>query len=144
VRRPAALYCNTLPQLNAGKLARHARDASGTILLAAHRRIEQITLDRGPAHLKGEMMPRYGEFLYTGVWCSPEREMLQALWLRRSGGYVVCKPANAESGPRGYPPAMARYFFNVHDGKDLPDDRGVPHGLTDAMREEPRGFVLSL
>jgi argininosuccinate synthase len=51
----------------------------GTILLAAHRGIEQITLDRGAAHLKDDMMPRYAELIYNGFWFSPEREMLQAL-----------------------------------------------------------------
>jgi argininosuccinate synthase len=50
----------------------------GTILLAAHRGIEQITLDRGAAHLKDELMPRYAELIYNGYWFSPEREMLQA------------------------------------------------------------------
>ena len=51
----------------------------GTILLAAHRAIESITLDRGAAHLKDEIMPRYAELIYNGFWFSPEREMLQAL-----------------------------------------------------------------
>jgi argininosuccinate synthase len=51
----------------------------GTILLAAHRAIESITLDRGAAHLKDELMPRYAELIYNGFWFSPEREMLQAL-----------------------------------------------------------------
>ena len=50
----------------------------GTILLEAHRGIEQITLDRGAAHLKDELMPRYAELIYNGFWFSPEREMLQA------------------------------------------------------------------
>ncbi|MDJ0275219.1 argininosuccinate synthase [Sphingomonas sp. 2R-10] len=50
----------------------------GTILHAAHRAIEQITLDRGAAHLKDELAPRYAELLYNGFWFSPEREMLQA------------------------------------------------------------------
>ena len=50
----------------------------GTILLMAHRGIEQITLDRGAAHLKDELMPRYAELIYNGCWFSPEREMLQA------------------------------------------------------------------
>ena len=50
----------------------------GTILLAAHRGIEQITLDRGAAHLKDELMPRYAELIYNGLWFSPERRMLQA------------------------------------------------------------------
>ncbi|MFV2002912.1 MAG: argininosuccinate synthase [Paracoccaceae bacterium] len=51
----------------------------GTILLEAHRGIEQITLDRGAAHLKDDLMPRYAEIIYNGLWFSPEREMLQAL-----------------------------------------------------------------
>jgi argininosuccinate synthase len=51
----------------------------GTILIAAHRGIESITLDRGAAHLKDEIMPRYAELIYNGFWFSPEREMLQAL-----------------------------------------------------------------
>jgi argininosuccinate synthase len=50
----------------------------GTILLAAHRGIEQITLDRGAGHLKDELMPRYAELIYNGFWFAPEREMLQA------------------------------------------------------------------
>ncbi len=51
----------------------------GTLLLEAHRGIEQITLDRGAAHLKDELMPRYAELIYNGFWFAPEREMLQAL-----------------------------------------------------------------
>ena len=50
----------------------------GTILLAAHRGIESITLDRGAAHLKDELMPKYAELIYNGFWFAPEREMLQA------------------------------------------------------------------
>ena len=51
----------------------------GTILLAAHRGIESITLDGGAMHLKDEIMPRYARLIYNGFWFSPEREMLQAL-----------------------------------------------------------------
>src|SRR5271165_990987 len=51
----------------------------GTILLAAHRGIESITLDREAAHLKDQLMPRYAELIYNGFWFSPERRMLQAL-----------------------------------------------------------------
>ncbi len=51
----------------------------GTILLAAHRGIESLCLDRGAMHLKDEVMPRYAELIYNGFWFSPEREMLQAL-----------------------------------------------------------------
>jgi argininosuccinate synthase len=50
----------------------------GTILLVAHRGIESITLDRGAAHLKDELMPKYAELVYNGFWFAPEREMLQA------------------------------------------------------------------
>jgi argininosuccinate synthase len=50
----------------------------GTILLAAHRGVESITLDRGAAHLKDELMPKYAELVYNGLWFAPEREMLQA------------------------------------------------------------------
>ncbi len=50
----------------------------GTLLIAAHRGIESITLDRGAMHLKDELMPRYAELIYNGFWFSPEREMLQA------------------------------------------------------------------
>ena len=59
----------------------------GTILLAAHRGIESITLDRGAAHLKDEIMPRYAELIYNGFWFAPEREMLQAL-IDKSQEYV--------------------------------------------------------
>jgi argininosuccinate synthase len=51
----------------------------GTILALAHRGIESITLDRGAAHLKDELMPKYAELIYNGFWFSPEREMLQVL-----------------------------------------------------------------
>lgn len=51
----------------------------GTVLLEAHRGIESITLDRGAAHLKDELMPKYAELIYNGFWFSPEREMIQAL-----------------------------------------------------------------
>ena len=50
----------------------------GTVLLAARRGLESLTLDRGAAHLKDELMPRYAELIYNGLWFSPEREMLQA------------------------------------------------------------------
>jgi argininosuccinate synthase len=50
----------------------------GTIYAVAHRGIRSITLDRGAAHLKDELMPKYAELIYNGFWYSPEREMLQA------------------------------------------------------------------
>lgn len=60
----------------------------GTILLVAHRGIESITLDRGEAHLKDELMPKYAELIYNGFWFAPEREMLQAL-IDKSQTYVT-------------------------------------------------------
>ena len=51
----------------------------GTVLIAAHRAMESITLDREAMHLKDELMPRYAKIIYNGFWFSPEREMLQAL-----------------------------------------------------------------
>ena len=59
----------------------------GTILLEAHRAIESITLDRGASHLKDELMPKYSELIYNGLWYSPEREMLQSL-INTSQKYV--------------------------------------------------------
>ena len=66
----------------------------GAILYAAHRGIESITLDRGAAHLKDELMPRYAELVYNGFWFAPEREMLQAAIDKsqeRVSGTVRCK-----------------------------------------------------
>ncbi len=60
----------------------------GTILLLAHRAIESITLDRGAAHLKDELMPKYAELIYNGFWFAPEREMIQAL-IDRSQEFVT-------------------------------------------------------
>jgi argininosuccinate synthase len=60
----------------------------GTILLEAHRGIEQITLDSGAGHLKDALMPRYAELIYNGFWFSPEREMLQAA-INRSQEHVT-------------------------------------------------------
>jgi argininosuccinate synthase len=60
----------------------------GTILYAAHRGIESITLDRGAGHLKDELMPKYAELVYNGFWFTPEREMLQAL-IDKSQEYVA-------------------------------------------------------
>jgi len=51
----------------------------GTVLYAAHRGIESLTLDREAMHLKDELMPRYATLVYNGFWFAPEREMLQAL-----------------------------------------------------------------
>ena len=66
----------------------------GTVLLEAHRGIEQITLDSGAGHLKDSLMPRYAELIYNGFWFAPERQMLQALIdesQRHVAGEVVLK-----------------------------------------------------
>src|SRR5438552_2937120 len=60
----------------------------GTIMLSGHRAIESITLDRGAAHLKDELMPKYAELVYNGFWFAPEREMLQAA-IDQSQQYVT-------------------------------------------------------
>ena len=60
----------------------------GTILYFAHRGIESITLDRGAAHLKDELMPKYAELIYNGFWFSPERDMLQ-LMIDKSQEFVT-------------------------------------------------------
>jgi len=60
----------------------------GAILIVAHRGVESLTLDRGAAHLKDEIMPRYAELIYNGFWFAPEREMLQAL-IDRSQEFVT-------------------------------------------------------
>ena len=51
----------------------------GTILLHAHRAIESVTLDKGEAHLKDELMPKYAEIIYNGFWFSSERKSLQKI-----------------------------------------------------------------
>ena len=77
----------------------------GTVLLAAHRGIESITLDRGAAHLKDELMPKYAELIYNGFWFSPEREMLQAL-IDKSQEHVAGTRA-ASSSTRARPASSA-------------------------------------
>jgi argininosuccinate synthase len=61
-----------------GMKSRGMYETPGGTILLAHRGIEQITLDRGAAHLKDELMPKYAELIYYGFWFAPEREMLQA------------------------------------------------------------------
>ena len=60
----------------------------GTILLKAHRAIEELTLDSGSMHLKDELMPKYASLIYNGLWFSPEREMLQKA-IDQSQSYVT-------------------------------------------------------
>jgi argininosuccinate synthase len=108
----------------------------GTILLAAHRGIESITLDRGAAHLKDELMPRYAELIYNGFWFSPEREMLQALIDKPGTGTVtgtvrlklykgsvsvagrIKLARTARSTQRGMDPRHLRAGTRVYDQRD--------------------------
>ena len=69
----------------------------GTILHLAHRGIESITLDRGAAHLKDELMPKYAELVYFGFWYSPEREMLQALIDKSQDCLLYTSPSPRDS-----------------------------------------------
>jgi len=97
----------------------------GTILLTAHRAMESITLDRGAAHLKDELMPRYAELIYYGFWFSPEREMLQALIDRSQecvSGTVNLKlyKGNAMVTGRSSP-----YSLYSHDLVTFEDDQGA-------------------
>ena len=101
----------------------------GTLLLHAHRAIESLTLDRGAAHLKDELMPRYAELIYNGFWFAPEREMLQALIdmsQRRVDGTVRLKlfkggvQVVGRRSPQGlYDPQLATFEADaVYDQKD--------------------------
>ena len=84
----------------------------GTIYHAAHRAIEQLTLDRGAAHLKDELMPRYAELVYNGFWFSPEREMLQAAIDLQPGQGRRRGPDEALQGrgPHHRPPLAQRLY----------------------------------
>jgi argininosuccinate synthase len=82
-----------------------------TILLAAHRAIESITLDREAGHLKDSLMPRYAELIYNGFWFSPERHMLQAL-IDTSQASVT-----------------GRVFLKLYKGNVIVTGRESPHSL---------------
>src|SRR6202166_1699984 len=85
----------------------------GTILLAAHRGIESITLDRGAAHLKDELMPKYAELIYYGFWFAPERQLLQGL-IDESQEFV-----------------MGRVRLKLYKGGVYTIGRDSPHSLYD-------------
>jgi argininosuccinate synthase len=101
----------------------------GTILLAAHRAIESITLDRGAAHLKDELMPKYAELIYYGFWFSPEREMLQAAIDRSQefvSGRVRLKLYKGNVGAVGRESKYSLYdqdLVTFEDGKVAYDQR---------------------
>ncbi|MCQ8239718.1 argininosuccinate synthase [Rhizosaccharibacter radicis] len=85
----------------------------GTILLAAHRNMESITLDREAGHLKDSLMPRYAELIYNGFWFSPERRMLQAL---------IDTSQNSVTG---------RVRLKLYKGNVIVTGRESPHSLYD-------------
>jgi argininosuccinate synthase len=101
----------------------------GTILLAAHRGIESITLDRGAAHLKDELMPKYAELIYYGFWFAPEREMLQAAIDRSQEfvtGQVRLKLYKGNAGVVGRDSKYSLYdqdLVTFEDGKVAYDQR---------------------
>jgi len=101
----------------------------GTILLAAHRGIESITLDRGAAHLKDELMPKYAELIYYGFWFSPEREMLQSAIDKSQEfvtGQVRLKLYKGNAGVVGRDSKYSLYdqdLVTFEDGKVVYDQR---------------------
>ncbi|MBB2700458.1 UNVERIFIED_ORG: argininosuccinate synthase [Rhizobium esperanzae] len=75
----------------------------GTILLAAHRGIESLTLDRAAAHLKDELMPRYAELIYNGFWFSPERTCCRpSLTAARPSSAAKSRSGSTRETPRSY------------------------------------------
>jgi argininosuccinate synthase len=97
----------------------------GTILHAAHRAMESITLDRGAAHLKDELMPRYAELIYHGFWFSPEREMLQAL-IDKSQEFVTgTVRAKLYKGNVMITGRASPYSLYAQDLVTFEDDRGA-------------------
>jgi argininosuccinate synthase len=97
----------------------------GTILHAAHRAMESITLDRGAAHLKDELMPRYAELIYNGFWFSPEREMLQAL-IDKSQEFVTGSVrAKLYKGNVMITGRSSPYSLYAQDLVTFEDDRGA-------------------
>ena len=97
----------------------------GTILHAAHRAMESITLDRGAAHLKDDLMPRYAEMIYNGFWFSPEREMLQAL-IDKSQEFVTgTVRAKLYKGNVMITGRSSPYSLYAQDLVTFEDDRGA-------------------
>ena len=87
----------------------------GEIYARAHRGIEQITLDRGAAHLKDELMPKYAELIYNGFWFAPEREMLQAAIDHSQAKVIGHRAAQALQGhgPGGRPQVARQPLFGA-------------------------------
>lgn len=99
----------------------------GTILLAAHRGIEQLTLDRGAMHLKDELMPRYAELIYNGLWFSPEREMMQAAIDHSQSGVTGTVRLRLYKGSADVVGRKADVAFNLYsqDVVTFEDDAGA-------------------
>jgi argininosuccinate synthase len=100
----------------------------GTVLSVAHRAMESITLDRGAAHLKDEMMPRYAELIYNGFWFSPEREAVQALidsTQERVNGVVRLKlyKGNVDVVGRKSPNSLYRQDYVTFEEDSVYDQR---------------------
>ncbi len=102
----------------------------GTVLLAAHRGIESITLDRGAAHLKDEMMPRYAELIYNGFWFAPERDHAPGADRQEPGERDRHGPAQAAQGQR----AGGRPQVAAHPLQPGLRDLREGHGLQPARR----------
>ena len=130
----------------------------GTILLEAHRGIEQITLDAGAGHLKDSIMPRYAELIYNGFWFSPEREMLQALIDKSQDHVTGTVRVKLYKGVGPHRCALVRSFALSRKARHLrggrrrlrpegrsrlhPAERAAPEADRDAQRagEKVRGF----
>jgi argininosuccinate synthase len=121
----------------------------GTILLEAHRGIEQITLDRGAGHLKDDLMPRYAELIYNGFWFSPEREMLQALIDKSPGACDRHRAREALQGLRPHrrplvrPLALFRGACDLRGGRRRlrPEGRAGLHPAERAAAEAAGGIL---
>jgi len=99
----------------------------GAILLMAHRGIEQLTLDRGAMHLKDELMPRYAELIYNGLWFTPEREMLQAAIDHSQAGVTGTVRLKLYKGSVNVVGRKADVAFNLYsqDVVTFEDDAGA-------------------
>ena len=106
----------------------------GTVLLAARRAVESLTLDRGAMHQKDELMPRYAELIYNGFWFSPERRMLQAAIDRAAEG--VTGTARLKLYKGGVAVVGRRSPVSLYDRDLVTFDEGAAYEARDA-----EGFI---